>query len=183
MVLENKDCGKDVFIGCFLCRRCVSLLLGPYSLGLFTGVLCHLIFHSYSTIIVSIIRIFSMNSLVLSTNLTGTMVYADFLSAFEVNLGILCVSLPMLGPIYHRYIRRGPPTSSTKLSGHASSGALRTFGTGPRKHYRLEDDPTYTVTADGKGSPNGSDIELNPYSRHSQAIKVEREWTVQVSSK
>lgn len=111
------------------------------------------------------------------------MVYADFLSAFEVNLGILCVSMPMLGPIYHRYIRRGPPTNSTKLSGHASSGALRTFGTGPKKHYRLDDDPTYTVTAGGKGSPNGSDVELNPYPRGTKDIQVDREWTVQVTTK
>lgn len=125
-----------------------------------------------------------MNSLDLVSNLTGTMIYADFLSAFEVNLGILCVSLPMLGPIYHKYIRRGPPASSAALSGHASSGALRTFGTGPKKHYRLDDDPTYTVTAGGKDSPNGSDVELNPYpGRGLQAIQVEREWTVQVHSK
>lgn len=131
----------------------------------------------------SIIRIFSMNSLDLTTNLTGTMIYADFLSTFEVNLGILCVSLPMLGPIYSRYIRRGPPTTNGKLSGPSSSGALRTFGTGPRKHYRLDDDPTYTVAADGKGSPNGSDVELNPMQAQGlQAIQVDREWTVQVSS-
>lgn len=122
-----------------------------------------------------------MDSLDLATNLTGTMVYADFLSVFEPNLGILCVSLPMLGPIYARYIRRGPSSANSKLSGgHASSGALRTFGTsGQRKHYRLDDDTTCTVTVGGKGndgSPQTSDVELN-------AIQVDREWVVETETR
>lgn len=41
------------------------------------------------------------------------MVYVDFLSTTEVNLGIFFVSLPMLGPIYKRLTRRG---KGSKLS-------------------------------------------------------------------
>lgn len=128
-----------------------------------------------------------MNNLDLVANLTGTMTDAVFLSVLEPNLAILCVSLPMLGPIYHRYIRRGPVTSASKLSGNTSSGAVKTFGSsGPRKHYRLNDDHTYTVTAgvnkgpDVSVSPNGSDVELTPTTPQAfHGIQVERQWVVQ----
>ncbi|CAN8102311.1 unnamed protein product [Discula destructiva] len=139
------------------------------------------------TTVVSIIRIFTMNSLDLASNLTGTMTYAVFLSVFEPSLGTLCVSLPMLGPIYHRYIRRGQPTKNTKSSGLGSANALRTFGSsGHAKHYRLDDDATYTVAAGcqgaKEGSPDSRDIELNPVtSQGLHAIKVDTEWVVKTS--
>lgn len=163
-----------------------------------------------ATTIVSVIRIISMNNLDLTTNLTGTMVYADFLSAFEVNLGILCVSLPTMGPIYRRVFRRGAGTSRRTGAGTSgakgggagglgtgsSSNALRTFGTGGRKqHYRLDDDKASMYYAgtriqagsggDG-GSPASSDVELNAmlHGQHGpNAIQVETEWVVQVSDK
>ncbi|VUC37073.1 unnamed protein product [Clonostachys rosea] len=47
---------------------------------------------------VAVIRIIALNHLDLA-RLTDTMVWVDFLSTAEVNLGILCVCLPMLGPI------------------------------------------------------------------------------------
>jgi hypothetical protein len=51
-------------------------------------------------------------------NLTGTMIWADFWSATEPNLAILCVSLPMLGSMWTRCItgRRG----TSKLAYHSS---------------------------------------------------------------
>ena len=51
-------------------------------------------------------------------NLTGTMIWADFWSATEPNLAILCVSLPMLGSMWSRCItgRRG----TSKLAYHTS---------------------------------------------------------------
>lgn len=39
-------------------------------------------------------------------NLTGTMIWADFWSATEPNLAILCVSLPMLGSLWSRCFGR-----------------------------------------------------------------------------
>jgi hypothetical protein len=161
----------------------------------------------FSTTVVSIVRMVAMNSLDLTTNLTGTMIYADFLSAFEVNLGIFCVSLPMLGPIYARYIRRGGP--GTTLSGNKASGGpgnssshLRTFGTGKQsKHRRLDDgavgaDTVYdhggqqgfyntTVGHKDAGSDghSGSDIELvsNAVQQKTHdGIQVERKWVVRV---
>lgn len=152
------------------------------------------------TTICSIIRILSMNHLDLSTNLTGTMVYADFLSCFEVNLGILCVSLPTLGPVYHRFFKRAGLSTSygtgQKTPGSTSNG-LRTFGGSgiPRKHYRLDDtaggsaEQVYgcatTKCEAREASPTGSDIELNPIQPQGlgNEIQVQTQWTVQVSSK
>lgn len=144
-----------------------------------------------ATTIVSIVRMIAMNNLDLATNLTGTMIYADFLSAFEVNLGILCVSLPTIGPIYRRIFKRNGTTAGTsgKATG-SSSNALRTFGTGQRKHYKLEDDKASMyyagtrIQAGGEGSPASSDIELNAIHQHGpNAIQVDTEWVVQVSDK
>lgn len=43
------------------------------------------------------------------------MVWVDFLSTTEVNLGIFCVSIPMLGPVYKRFVRhnKGSKLSAT----------------------------------------------------------------------
>ncbi|KAK3305421.1 uncharacterized protein B0T15DRAFT_493589 [Chaetomium strumarium] len=68
--------------------------------------------------VIAIIRIVTLTQLDL-TNLTGTMVWADFWSATEPNLGILCVSLPMLGTLWSRCVastRRG----ASKLGYHSS---------------------------------------------------------------
>ena len=51
-------------------------------------------------------------------NLTGTMIWADFWSATEPNLAIVCVSLPMLGSLWSRCTsRRG----ASKLDHYHSS--------------------------------------------------------------
>lgn len=152
------------------------------------------------TTVCSVIRIFVMNDLDLANNLTGTMIYADFLSCFEVNLGILCVTLPTLGPVYQRLFKRAGITSSyatgQKPSGSASNG-LRTFGGsgGPRKHYRLDDtavgstEQVYgyagTKCEAGEASPTNSDIELNPMQPQGSGntIQVQKQWVVKVSPK
>jgi hypothetical protein len=67
--------------------------------------------------VIGIIRIVTLTQLDLM-NLTGTMIWADFWSATEPNLAILCVSLPMLGSLWSRCIatRRG----ASKLGYHSS---------------------------------------------------------------
>lgn len=68
--------------------------------------------------VVAITRIISLTQLNL-LNLTGTMVWADFWSTVEPNLGIFCVSLPMLGRLRsHFSSRRG----ASKLEGQPSEG-------------------------------------------------------------
>ncbi|KAK3904713.1 hypothetical protein C8A05DRAFT_13457 [Staphylotrichum tortipilum] len=67
--------------------------------------------------VIGIIRIITLTQLDL-TNLTGTMIWADFWSATEPNLAILCISLPMLGSLWSRCVatRRG----ASKLAYHSS---------------------------------------------------------------
>ncbi|CAH0046294.1 unnamed protein product, partial [Clonostachys solani] len=62
-------------------------LTGVFAGGLVSSVSC-----------VAVVRIVALKNLDLA-RLTDTMVWVDFLSTAEVNLGILCVCLPMLGPI------------------------------------------------------------------------------------
>jgi hypothetical protein len=70
-----------------------------------------------SVSVVGIIRIVTLTQLDLM-NLTGTMIWADFWSATEPNLAILCVSLPMMGSLWSRCVatRRG----NSKLAYHSS---------------------------------------------------------------
>jgi hypothetical protein len=70
-----------------------------------------------SVSVIAIIRIVTLTQLDLM-NLTGTMIWADFWSATEPNLAILCVSLPMLGSLWSRCVatRRG----GSKFGYHSS---------------------------------------------------------------
>ena len=73
----------------------------------------------YSVSVIGIIRIVTLTQLDL-TNLTGTMIWADFWSATEPNLAILCISLPMLGSLWSRCVatRRG----ASKMAYYSSEG-------------------------------------------------------------
>lgn len=53
-------------------------------------------------------------------NFTGTMSTTVFLCVFEVLLGILCVSVPILRPLYQRY--KWNMSSSLRLRGTTGSG-------------------------------------------------------------
>ncbi|KAB5571717.1 hypothetical protein GE09DRAFT_1053967 [Coniochaeta sp. 2T2.1] len=76
--------------------------------------------------VVAIIRIVSLTRLDM-TNLTGTMIWADFWLTVEPNLGIFCVSLPMLGRLRSRFSSRrgaskfGPSEGSYRLETDASA--------------------------------------------------------------
>ncbi|KAK4201726.1 hypothetical protein QBC40DRAFT_323675 [Triangularia verruculosa] len=77
--------------------------------------------------VVAMIRIITLTRLDL-VNLTESMIWADFWSATEPNLGIFCVSLPMLGTLWTRYFSRKSPS---KLDPYHSSenGTHGTRGT------------------------------------------------------
>uniref|UniRef100_A0A0D2YF03 Rhodopsin domain-containing protein n=2 Tax=Fusarium oxysporum TaxID=5507 RepID=A0A0D2YF03_FUSOF len=87
--------------------------------------------------VVAIIRIISLASVDVKGNVTGTMVWAAFLSTVEPNLAIVCVSLPMLAPLYARL--RGRPLLSTKRSRGVPDGisiSVPTIGQmGKRKRF------------------------------------------------
>ncbi|KAB5511577.1 hypothetical protein GE09DRAFT_685682 [Coniochaeta sp. 2T2.1] len=81
--------------------------------------------------VVAIVRIVSLTRLDM-TNLTGTMIWADFWSTVEPNLGIFCVSLPMLGRLRSRFTSRrgaskldGPSEGSYRLETDVSAARRR----------------------------------------------------------
>lgn len=63
------------------------------------------------------------------------MVNADFLTTLEVSLGIICVSLPMLGPVVSRY--RPSQTTSNQSRPHITSSYG--VGSSSNKFKRMED--------------------------------------------
>lgn len=60
-------------------------------------------------------------------NLTGTMIWADFWSATEPNLAILCVSLPMLGTLLTRLTSRRGASKLENYRGDESGTASSAF--------------------------------------------------------
>ncbi|KAK4152193.1 hypothetical protein C8A00DRAFT_35104 [Chaetomidium leptoderma] len=74
--------------------------------------------------VVAILRIVTLTQLEL-TNLTGTMIWADFWSTTEPNLAILCVSLPMLGSLWSRCFttRRGASKLAYNSSENNTNGS------------------------------------------------------------
>ncbi|KAH7312758.1 hypothetical protein B0I35DRAFT_452546 [Stachybotrys elegans] len=94
---------------------------------------------------VAIARIVSLLELDLM-NLTGTMIYADFWSAFEPNLGIICITLPMLGPTFTNCTVRAKTTSpSSGPSGSSYNQNSKSFN---RLHDAPEGFPLDTVYAE-----------------------------------
>ncbi|KAK4124292.1 hypothetical protein N657DRAFT_680304 [Parathielavia appendiculata] len=87
--------------------------------------------------VIAIIRIVTLTQLDLM-NLTGTMIWADFWSATEPNLGILCVSLPMLGSLWSRCVatRRG----ESKLAYHSENATNGSTGFSKLKNQSQIDD-------------------------------------------
>ncbi|EFX05199.1 integral membrane protein [Grosmannia clavigera kw1407] len=86
--------------------------------------------------VVAIARIVALTRLDMKANLTGTMIYADFLSAVEPNLAILCVSLPMLRTLKSRMRTKGRYDPSTSRS----EGQLDSKKFGDSRHVRLTGD-------------------------------------------
>lgn len=114
-------------------------------------------------------------------NITGTMVWVDFLSTTEVSLGILCVSLPMLGPLLSKYqSHRGasrlertpdenPSTSSNRRGGPNLSGKKQP-GTDTLILQSIDGykEPNYAAYSSANveiPSRDGSEASLNPGAR------------------
>jgi len=156
--------------------------------------------------VIAIIRIVTLTQLDL-TNLTGTMIWADFWSATEPNLGILCVSLPMLGSLWTRCIspRRGP----SKLAYHSSESGTHgsafsklknqsatdtqiplegIYAANQEVHYQSAvattrtPEPQDTATEAEKDKDSGSEVALTeqaPYRTDPKTgIRVQTKWTI-----
>ncbi|KAL5614317.1 hypothetical protein BROUX41_004425 [Berkeleyomyces rouxiae] len=97
---------------------------------------------------VSVWRIVALTKLDMHNDLTGTMIYASFLSTTEPLLGIMCISLPMLRPTTHLFCSRGRRSGSNANAKHNNSHNLygqgdisaSTNASGSKPTRRLEQD-------------------------------------------
>ncbi|KAL8395860.1 hypothetical protein RB595_003348 [Gaeumannomyces hyphopodioides] len=85
----------------------------------------------FGVVIVGIVRYHYLSTVDLRTNITGTMPLSLFTTIIELNLGIVCVSIPMLRPLYTRYRAK---FSASKLSDEAQRSDLQTYGGGKSKN-------------------------------------------------
>lgn len=127
------------------------------------------LFPIYRTTVVGVIRLANLTTVELYTNLPGTMVYADFLTTLEPNLGLLCVSLPMLAGLLKRWFGRKASTAAS----YGGSSGNKTFGGGggsgshgrhtDRKKFQKMDDSIMMETIiDVMHNDTGSETELAP---------------------
>ena len=146
----------------------------------------------------AIVRIVSLTKLDM-TNLTGTMIWADFWSTVEPNLGILCVSLPMLGRLRSRFGSRrgaskldGPSEGSYRLDTDASGARGQNRSSLQEQEHSLEaiyasnKEVHHQSSARGGGekrddavsSHDGSDEALTD-GRDKDVILVQTKWTIE----
>jgi hypothetical protein len=79
-------------------------------------------------IVIAVFRVIYIARVDLATDILGTMPPTIFLFTLEPNLAILCVSIPMLRPLYSRWRHR---SNSSRLPAEGRSGGsdgLRTIG-------------------------------------------------------
>ncbi|KKF95456.1 hypothetical protein CFO_g2186 [Ceratocystis platani] len=149
--------------------------------------------------VVSVWRLVALTKLRIHTNLTGTMVYASFLSATEPLLGILCISLPMLRPATHLRCAGRRQGISNKNS-QANGGGDFALTSSKARARRLEsnvfavgtnyddDDDEMQIGHNLKASrtesrnsdgTDGSEADLNAARLQGQdGIKLQRKWVV-----
>lgn len=149
---------------------------------------------------VAVARIITLTHLELA-NITGTMVWVDFLSTLEVNLGIICVSLPMLGPLIARWNKtRGASKlgnynqsersgqSGSKLSSRKKQPGPDTIALHSIYDHGEDTNHAATVFAPEEQSPNASETNLSPQKASSaldrpgaNRIVVESRWEIKRS--
>lgn len=100
-----------------------------------------------SSVAIAIWRLVTVFQLDIAANLTGTVELAVFLCTMETVLALLCINIPLLRPLYRRFIAR---QSSSKIAESAPNyGTPNKYGTG----------------RSGAASRGGNDVELDSYSK------------------
>ncbi|KAI1456072.1 hypothetical protein F4805DRAFT_433729 [Annulohypoxylon moriforme] len=152
-------------------------------------------------VICAVFRLIYISTVDLTTNITGTMPTTVFLFILEPNLAILCVSIPMLRPLYTRYRERtrgasklqeyseeqtiGGSGGRGKGSGQRSKGAVTGNDTLNLTTWEMDDynpkgnEMKFESAVTTTGDESGSEKNLTAPSevpRHT--ISVEKKWTV-----
>ncbi|KAL8400717.1 hypothetical protein RB594_000933 [Gaeumannomyces avenae] len=81
----------------------------------------------FGVVIVGCIRYYYVSRIDLVANITRDMPLSLFTTDIELSLGIVCVSIPMLRPLYTRYRAKH---SASKLDDQAQRSDLQTYGGG-----------------------------------------------------
>ncbi|KAL6880958.1 hypothetical protein J3F83DRAFT_765251 [Trichoderma novae-zelandiae] len=144
---------------------------------------------------VAVCRVITLTHLDME-NVTGTMVWADFLSTLEANLGIICVSLPMLGPLVVKCTKgRGannlgrcdlfdhPGQSGTRLRNRKKRPGLETLALQSIYDHGADTNHATTVSVAQASSPDGSQTHLNPPQCKASGQNRVREGAIFVESK
>ncbi|KAI0895308.1 hypothetical protein F4806DRAFT_96018 [Annulohypoxylon nitens] len=150
-------------------------------------------------VICAIFRLIYISTVDLTTNITGTMPPTVFLFILEPNLAILCVSIPMLRPLYTRYRER--TRGASKLQEFSEEQTIggsggKSKGTNQRSKKGINDtlnlttwemddynpkggetkfDTAVTTTGDESGSEKNL---THPSEVPRHTIAVEKKWTV-----
>ncbi|OTA05348.1 hypothetical protein A9Z42_0060090 [Trichoderma parareesei] len=127
--------------------------------------------------VVAVCRVITLTHLNMD-NVTGTMVWADFLSTLEANLGIICVSLPMLGPLVVKCTKgRGarklgrcglfdhPGQQGSRRRSRRKRPGLETLALQSVYDHGADTNHATTVSVVQPSSPDGSQTHLNPLQR------------------
>ncbi|KAI0842324.1 hypothetical protein F5Y06DRAFT_257313 [Hypoxylon sp. FL0890] len=147
-------------------------------------------------VICAIFRIYYISNVALSSNVTGTMSTTIFLFILEPNLAILCVSIPMLRPLYSRYRERTRGASKLHEYTDEHTGGSRNKPSAQRSNGRINpNDPDNITTwemddyrqdttkfypaVSTDGDESGSEKNLtNPSHVPKNAIAIETKWEV-----
>ncbi|KAI0109286.1 hypothetical protein F4776DRAFT_657259 [Hypoxylon sp. NC0597] len=149
-------------------------------------------------VICAIFRFYYISNVALSSNVTGTMSTTIFLFILEPNLAILCVSIPMLRPLYSRYKERTRGASklheysdehtsgsrnikpSAQRSRGLNTNGLDTLATTWEMDDYRQDATKFDHAVTTYGDESGSEKNLTTSSQQvpKHAISVEKEWKV-----
>ncbi|KAI1408389.1 hypothetical protein F5Y13DRAFT_194469 [Hypoxylon sp. FL1857] len=146
-------------------------------------------------VIAAVFRFYYISNVALSSNVTGTMSTTVFLFILEPNLAILCVSIPMLRPLYSRFReRRGGASKLHEYSDEHTDGS-RNKPSAQRSKGMKSNDPNSITTwemddyrpdttkfdpaVSTYGDESGSEKNLTAASQvPNNGITIEKEWKV-----
>ncbi|KAH9906201.1 hypothetical protein F4778DRAFT_724959 [Xylariomycetidae sp. FL2044] len=186
--ITNAKCGDElaslIAMGIFqvvtdvviFCLPIISLSKLKMRLGKKLG-LMGVFLVGFLTTLVGIIRLANLTTVQLVENLPGTMVIADFLTTLEPNLGLLCVSLPMLSGLFKSWFGRHGQTSLSYGSKQSGNTGERHHSNNRQKFHKMDDSIMMETVIDAHHNDTGSETELAPSSGIRVQRNVETQWS------
>jgi hypothetical protein len=139
-----------------------------------------------ASIAIAVWRLVTVFSVDLAENITGSLELAVFLCTLETVLALLCVNIPLLRPLYRRFVLRQWSSKideiSSRYGNHAtaeSAGPSRTTDLELDNYTKSRGFDHSTYVEEVQDGDSGSERKLNPYNQGKQTdIVVKTEWTV-----